>query len=212
MNIKKLKACVKYVFPTARELLVRDSVRSNTPYSYKKVLVIGAGNDPFRAYFSDASLYVCLDIEKEENITDLLGDAHVLPFGGCSFDAVVLIEVLEHLRSPVLCIQEIFRVLNNGGELILSVPFMFHEHAHPSDYVRFTEHGLHELLKDFDSVDIVLQGNRLHVISDLVTTSFYPLKLMLVFRCINWLWFLDFWKTKASTAPSGFFVKAIKKE
>ena len=49
-------------------------------------------------------------------------DALDLPFADASFDAVVALDVLEHLRDPRDGIEEIRRVLRPGGQLILSVP------------------------------------------------------------------------------------------
>ena len=45
-----------------------------------------------------------------------------LEFADCSFDAVLLLEVLEHTRDPRGLVAEIHRVLRPGGVFILSVP------------------------------------------------------------------------------------------
>jgi len=45
-----------------------------------------------------------------------------LPFEDNSFDVVLLIEVIEHVRNPALLLDEIYRILKNGGVLILSTP------------------------------------------------------------------------------------------
>jgi len=206
--MKIYKKLLKKIFVTSRELLVRKSLLDNIPYNYKKVLVIGAGEDPYRFLLSGSSVHICLDVENNEGTTNVVGDAHDLPFVNGYFDVVVLIEVLEHLHDPKLCIQEVLRVLDNHGTLILSVPFMFHQHNHPSDFQRFTELGLRRLLKEFGSLYLESQGGRLHVISDLITTSFYPLKIMIPFRILNWL--IVFLKVNSSTSPSGFFVMAAK--
>ncbi|HEX6677367.1 MAG TPA: class I SAM-dependent methyltransferase, partial [Actinomycetes bacterium] len=51
-----------------------------------------------------------------------IDDAGSLPFEGDSFDAVLAIEVLEHLFLPHLAAAEVHRVLKPGGVFILSVP------------------------------------------------------------------------------------------
>ena len=52
----------------------------------------------------------------------LQGHAERLPFAGETFEAVVCLEVLEHLADETAAIGEIERVLRPGGELVLSVP------------------------------------------------------------------------------------------
>ncbi|MFA4889369.1 MAG: class I SAM-dependent methyltransferase [Candidatus Omnitrophota bacterium] len=45
-----------------------------------------------------------------------------MPFADNSFDYVLLMEVVEHLRNPYMVIPEINRVIKKGGFLILSTP------------------------------------------------------------------------------------------
>jgi SAM-dependent methyltransferase len=49
-------------------------------------------------------------------------DATSLPFPHCSVDAVVILDVLEHLADPVAVLVEVRRVLRPGGSLVVSVP------------------------------------------------------------------------------------------
>jgi SAM-dependent methyltransferase len=50
-------------------------------------------------------------------------ETEALPYPDASFDAVILNEVLEHLRiNPVFCLREARRVLRPGGTLLLSTP------------------------------------------------------------------------------------------
>lgn len=50
------------------------------------------------------------------------GDIARLPFRDGSFDAVVILEVLEHLPDDVPAFREAARVLRDGGEFIVHVP------------------------------------------------------------------------------------------
>src|SRR5205814_7906584 len=45
-----------------------------------------------------------------------------LPFANESFDAVICLEVLEHLMMPEFTCREIHRVLRPGGQVLISVP------------------------------------------------------------------------------------------
>ena len=53
------------------------------------------------------------------SITSLLEDAH-LPAE--SVDAVLMLHVIEHVPDPVVTLREIFRVLKQGGHLLLETP------------------------------------------------------------------------------------------
>lgn len=48
--------------------------------------------------------------------------SEMLPFGGQTFDVVVLREVLEHLYSPIEALGESCRVLKRGGLVIITTP------------------------------------------------------------------------------------------
>ena len=45
-----------------------------------------------------------------------------LPFPNDSFDYVLLVELVEHLRNPYFLMNEINRILRKGGKVILSTP------------------------------------------------------------------------------------------
>jgi SAM-dependent methyltransferase len=49
-------------------------------------------------------------------------DAANLPFGNGAVDAVVLLDVMEHVANPAAMVAEAHRVLRPGGYLVLSVP------------------------------------------------------------------------------------------
>ncbi|MDD5008358.1 MAG: class I SAM-dependent methyltransferase [Syntrophorhabdaceae bacterium] len=53
---------------------------------------------------------------------DVRGSVYKIPFPDNSFDAVTLLDVIEHLDHPVTALKEIKRVLRPGGKLILMFP------------------------------------------------------------------------------------------
>ena len=72
------------------------------------------------------------------------------------YDAVVLSEVLEHVTDPDSVMYNAYSILQPGGVVIVSVPFMYRIHEYGGDdtetsepglrdYWRFTPHGLMEL-------------------------------------------------------------------
>jgi SAM-dependent methyltransferase len=52
----------------------------------------------------------------------LCADGYQLPFGDRSFDAVLLVAVLEHTREPRRLLAEAKRVLRPGGKAVMVVP------------------------------------------------------------------------------------------
>jgi SAM-dependent methyltransferase len=75
----------------------------------------------------------------------VLGVAEHLPFRDSTFDAVLSIAVLEHVRDPIQAAREIVRVLKPGGELLCAVPFLQPMHGFPHHYFNATPEGLRRL-------------------------------------------------------------------
>lgn len=59
--------------------------------------------------------------KKYPHINFILADAHNLPFRNKSFDLVICYETLEHLAYPLKALNEIRRVLKNGGSAIIAM-------------------------------------------------------------------------------------------
>ncbi|MHB8120730.1 MAG: methyltransferase domain-containing protein [Desulfuromonadaceae bacterium] len=54
--------------------------------------------------------------------TFVVGDVHNLPFENDYFQRVTCTETLEHVDSPFSVVAEMFRVLQNNGKLLITVP------------------------------------------------------------------------------------------
>lgn len=72
----------------------------------------------------------------------VFGDACRVPLRSSIAETVALFEVAEHLEDPDSALNEISRILKPGGRLLLSIPFLYPVHDAPTDFQRFTEHGL----------------------------------------------------------------------
>jgi SAM-dependent methyltransferase len=84
--------------------------------------------------------YINLDIKHLENgEPSLIGDAHRLPFKDAAVDMVVSKDTLEHFLDPWGVAQEVYRVLNVGGQFIIWVPFMHPFHG--DDFYRYSPLG-----------------------------------------------------------------------
>ncbi|MBD5656958.1 MAG: class I SAM-dependent methyltransferase [Candidatus Eremiobacteraeota bacterium] len=77
--------------------------------------------------------------------TDVLAVGERLPFADASFDAVLSLNVIEHVRDPFQAAREITRVLKPGGELYCVLPFMQPFHGYPNHYYNATSAGLRNL-------------------------------------------------------------------
>src|ERR1043165_4566785 len=123
----------------------------------ERVLTVGAAGDVHKLLVEHAQQQAfsvtSFDIDQKYQ-PDILGDICTYEFGERTYDVVVLSEVLEHIHSPHLAIKNIYRLLRNGGRLILTVPFIFPIHERPHDYFRYTRYGLEFLLREFRDVRI----------------------------------------------------------
>ena len=208
-NYLNFRAILKTIFPTCRSLLIKNSLRQIDLKKYCEVLIVGCGQDPFRNLFSNNINYTRSDIIKISGVTDIVADAQDMPFHNEHFDCILATELFEHCERPNDFISESYRVLIKDGVLVFSVPFLFHIHADPSDYWRPTIYAIKTLTKDFSDVKIYPQGNRLSVISDLITTAFNNSKIFVPLRIFNHL-VARLPQFNNSSAPSGYLVTAKK--
>jgi SAM-dependent methyltransferase len=85
--------------------------------------------------------------------TMLICDAHDIPFGDASFDGVIVQAVLEHVVDPYRCVEEIHRVMGEGGLVCAETAFMQQVHCGRYDFTRFTQLGHRRLFRKFEEVD-----------------------------------------------------------
>jgi SAM-dependent methyltransferase len=114
-----------------------------------RVLEIGSGDRRLEKHLRVDARYIALDYppsgKRYGKRPDVWGDAVRLPFRAATLDAVVLLEVLEHLPDPRTALTEASRVVIPGGCVLLSFPFLYPIHDAPYDYSRFTQFGLQQM-------------------------------------------------------------------
>jgi SAM-dependent methyltransferase len=85
--------------------------------------------------------------------TQVICDAHDLPFADASFDGVIIQAVLEHVVDPYRCVAEIHRVLKSDGLVYAETPFVQQVHMGQHDFTRFTHLGHRRLFRAFDEIE-----------------------------------------------------------
>jgi SAM-dependent methyltransferase len=63
-----------------------------------------------------------VEMQLKKGIAVVRGDATNLPFESNCFDAVLCLDVLEHIENDLLALSEMLRVLKPGGKFLFSVP------------------------------------------------------------------------------------------
>ena len=127
-------------FFTYRWRLYRAAARY-LPLFHGRVLDVGAGHQPFRAFLPADTDYLALDVVPMTG-NQVVASALALPFREATFEGVLCTEVLEHVPEPAQALAEIYRVLKPGGRAYITVPMTWGLHYEPHDYYRFTRYGI----------------------------------------------------------------------
>jgi SAM-dependent methyltransferase len=118
-----------------------------------RVLVIGGGEIGSGAERLYALRRVTgIDIYPSAH-TQIVADAHALPFLDEAFDAVWIQAVLEHVLDPAQVVAEIHRVLKSNGVVFADTPFLQHVHEGAYDFTRFTLSGHRWLFRRFELIE-----------------------------------------------------------
>lgn len=123
-------------------------------------LILDCGAGLRDTYFPNVINFEIVDYDT----TDVLGAGERLPFKDNTFDAVISIAVLEHVRNPFQCAHEISRVLKPGGELYCCVPFLQPLHGYPNHYFNATHQGIRRLFEEQLNVRSITVPNSTHPI------------------------------------------------
>lgn len=106
-----------------------------------RLLDFGCGSMPYRRMVEDHGAdYVGADFDAEGALT--IGRDGSLPVEDASVDAVLSVQVLEHVRDLDRYLGEAGRVLKKEGVLLLSTHGTWLYHPHPEDHRRWTRTGL----------------------------------------------------------------------
>lgn len=129
-----------------------------------RILEIGSGRQDLgvdaysmKKHFDDSCKFIQTDFNPD--FGHQVVDVTTMDFED-EFDAILCLEVLEHVPCFWEAIPRLHRALRPGGRLMVSTPMIFPYHDEPGDFYRFTEHGLQHLLSDFRDVEVYHRGLR----------------------------------------------------
>lgn len=163
-------------FISMRRSYLDQSLEKYRQSFYGRVLDIGGKKEQRRGSFvppyDQVEQWVHLNNDPHTQ-PDVLATIPPLPFEDCSFDVILITETIEYIDDATLLLSEIQRVLKPSGTLLMSSPFLspFHN-DHDSDYHRYTESFLKQLLQNFANVECERQGGAIAVSFDLFRAYF----------------------------------------
>src|SRR3989344_4006100 len=142
----------------------------------------GAGECQYKKYFSHVN-YVsqdnCIgDNEWDFSYIDIKSEIYNIQVENKSFDYILCMEVLEHLRYPHLAFKEFHRILRPGGKLFLVCPLSWQQHQKPHDYFRYTYFALKMLGEEygFELQEVNKEGGKfttlMQIINGIIPTFF----------------------------------------
>jgi len=141
--LKSVRPSVGKNNESTRERWLEDTLKSIPENS--RILDAGAGTQQYRKFCKHLD-YVSQDFgeyngqgdfaglqmgEFDYGKLDIVSDINSIPEPDSSFDAIMCIEVLEHLPDPVQAIKEFSRLVKPEGHLILTAPFCSLTHFSP---------------------------------------------------------------------------------
>ncbi len=124
---------------------LKNEIKNNSYHINGKVLDFGCGSKPYKSFFNSTE-YIGIDIDipqnKENENIDFIYDGISIPFPDEYFDSIFSSEVFEHIFDLDVIMKELNRVLKKTGKILVTVPFIWDEHAYPSDFGRYTSYGI----------------------------------------------------------------------
>ncbi len=126
-------------------------IKNNSNYINWKVLDFWCWEKPYKSILKFDE-YIWVDFEGSghnniQNEVDFFWDWKKLPFKDNEFNSIITTEVFEYIFNIDEVLLELNRVLKKWGNIVITAPFVIHEHEIPYDFARYTSFWIQYLLE-----------------------------------------------------------------
>ncbi len=159
---------------------------------------------------------------KENTNPDILHNLEntPMPVDGDSCDAVLMINLLEHIYNYDNLLKDSARILKENGSIVMVIPFLYYVHSSPRDYFRYSKQAIEKMMKEngFAGVQIIEIGEGAFSAAFNLVHRFFPafvnffleriaVGLDILIKSISKRMGK---KYTGSEYPIGYFIKAVK--
>jgi len=192
---------------------------------------LGCGEAPFKKYFLQyVDKYTGVDWSNSfhNSGADVVSDLNIgINLEDEVADSVISLSVMEHLCEPQVFLNESYRILKGGGEMVLQVPWQWWIHEAPHDYFRYTPYALKYMFEKAGFEDIQIEAQNGFFTTWIVKANYFSARFIRGPKPLRWIIkgvLLPFWTIGQLLAPyldrldknwnaetQGYFVVARKK-
>jgi len=108
------------------------------------ILDVGAGRGDFLPYYGEFP-HILLDVYPYPPVDIVCDLSQLIPLRDSCLDIVLLMNVLEHVPSPLYLLCSIRSLLKSHGKVFITIPFYLKIHQAPLDFQRLTHFALRNL-------------------------------------------------------------------
>jgi SAM-dependent methyltransferase len=122
--------------------------------------VLDLGGDTRNNYHDDLSGEHTIDIanlDPETGATLIFDFEKPFPIDSNTYQNIICLNVLEHVFEYNTVVSEAYRVLETGGKIVVSTPFLYRVHGFPDDFFRYTDSALVAILTQHGFKNIKVQ-------------------------------------------------------
>src|SRR5680860_249465 len=120
----------------------------------------GSRKSNYHQLFKGQFAFEVSNIDEEYGYDIKLNLEEKFQISDAKYDAVLAINVLEHIYNYDNFLSESYRILKNGGKMVVGVPFFIQIHPCPQDYWRYSGETLTKIMTKvgFKNVEVITVG------------------------------------------------------